>query len=34
DLYRPGETVLLNGLLLTAHALDGLAHAVEALCGH
>src|SRR5690606_23256743 len=25
---------LLNGLLLTAHALDGLAHALEALSGH
>ena len=25
---------LLNGLLITAYALDGLAHAVEALCGH
>src|SRR5690606_13430916 len=25
---------LLNGLTLTAYALDGLAHAVEALCGH
>lgn len=28
------NAVLLNGLMLTAHALDGLAHAVEALCGH
>jgi MATE family multidrug resistance protein len=28
------NALLLNGLLLTAHALDGLAHAVEALCGH
>jgi MATE family multidrug resistance protein len=27
-------TVAANALLLTAHALDGLAHAVEALCGH
>lgn len=37
---RLGETtvaanaLLLNGLLLTAYALDGLAHAVEALSGH
>ena len=28
------NALLLNGLLLAAHALDGLAHAVEALCGH
>jgi MATE family multidrug resistance protein len=28
------NALLLNGLMLTAHALDGLAHAVEALCGH
>lgn len=28
------NALLLNGLLLMAHALDGLAHAVEALCGH
>jgi MATE family multidrug resistance protein len=28
------NALLLNGLLLTAHALDGLAHAIEALCGH
>ncbi|AXO86942.1 MATE family efflux transporter [Pseudomonas parafulva] len=28
------NALLLNGLLLTAYALDGLAHAVEALCGH
>lgn len=28
------NALLLNGLLLTAHALDGLANAVEALCGH
>lgn len=28
------NALLLNGLLLTAHALDGLSHAVEALCGH
>ncbi|MDZ5604455.1 MATE family efflux transporter [Pseudomonas sp. RP23018S] len=28
------NALLLNGLLLAAYALDGLAHAVEALCGH
>ncbi len=28
------NALLLNGLLVTAYALDGLAHAVEALCGH
>jgi len=28
------NALLLNGLMLTAHALDGLAHAVEALSGH
>ncbi|MGC3356655.1 MATE family efflux transporter, partial [Pseudomonas aeruginosa] len=28
------NALLLNGLLLTSYALDGLAHAVEALCGH
>lgn len=28
------NALLLNGLLLTAYALDGLAHAAEALCGH
>ena len=28
------NALLLNGLLLTAYALDGLAHAIEALCGH
>lgn len=28
------NALLLNGLLLTAYALDGFAHAVEALCGH
>ncbi|WP_312936784.1 MATE family efflux transporter [Pseudomonas sp.] len=28
------NALLLNGLLLVAYALDGLAHAVEALCGH
>ncbi|WP_028695579.1 MATE family efflux transporter [Pseudomonas cremoricolorata] len=28
------NALLLNGLLLTAYALDGLAHALEALCGH
>lgn len=28
------NALLLNGLLLTAYALDGLAHALEALTGH
>lgn len=28
------NALLLNGLLLSAHALDGLAHAIEALSGH
>lgn len=28
------NALLLNGLMLTSYALDGLAHAVEALCGH
>lgn len=28
------NALLLNGLLLTAYALDGLAHALEALSGH
>jgi len=34
DATVAANGLLLNGLLLTAHALDGLAHAVEALCGH
>lgn len=34
DAAVAANALLLNGLLLTAHALDGLAHAVEALCGH
>ncbi|OCR26552.1 XRE family transcriptional regulator [Pseudomonas syringae] len=34
DATVAANVLLLNGLLLTAHALDGLAHAVEALCGH
>ncbi|HEX8594641.1 MAG TPA: MATE family efflux transporter [Pseudomonas sp.] len=34
DAIVAANALLLNGLLLTAHALDGLAHAVEALCGH
>lgn len=34
DVTVAANALLLNGLLLTAHALDGLAHAVEALCGH
>lgn len=28
------NAILLNGLMLTAYALDGLAQATEALCGH
>ncbi|MBD9485536.1 MATE family efflux transporter [Pseudomonas sp. PDM14] len=34
DATVAANALLLNGLLLTAHALDGLAHAVEALCGY
>lgn len=34
DAVVAANALLLNGMLLTAHALDGLAHAVEALCGH
>ncbi|WP_278412529.1 MATE family efflux transporter [Stutzerimonas kunmingensis] len=34
DATVAANAPLLNGLLLTAHALDGLAHAVEALSGH
>ena len=34
DATVAGNALLLNGLLVTAYALDGLAHAVEALCGH
>ncbi|WP_263140716.1 MATE family efflux transporter [Pseudomonas sp. RIT-PI-AD] len=34
DTTVAANALLLNGLLLTAYALDGLAHAVEALCGH
>ena len=34
DATVAANALLLNGLLLTAHALDGLAHAIEALCGH
>jgi MATE family multidrug resistance protein len=34
DATVAANALLLNGLVLTAHALDGLAHAVEALCGH
>ncbi|MCJ8170593.1 MATE family efflux transporter [Atopomonas sediminilitoris] len=33
DATVAANALLLNGLLLTANALDGLAHAVEALCG-
>ncbi|PVZ09783.1 MULTISPECIES: MATE family efflux transporter [unclassified Pseudomonas] len=34
DATVAANALLLNGLVLTAQALDGLAHAVEALCGH
>jgi len=34
DATVAANALLLNGLLLAAHALDGLAHAVEALSGH
>jgi MATE family multidrug resistance protein len=34
DATVAANALLLNGLLLIAYALDGLAHALEALCGH
>ncbi|EPK8839718.1 MATE family efflux transporter [Pseudomonas aeruginosa] len=34
DATVAANALLLNGLLLASYALDGLAHAVEALCGH
>jgi MATE family multidrug resistance protein len=34
DSTVAANALLLNGLLLSAYALDGLANAVEALCGH
>ena len=34
DATVAGNALLINGLMLSAFALDGLAHAVEALCGH
>jgi MATE family multidrug resistance protein len=34
DATVAANALLLNGLLLTAYALDGLSHALEALCGH
>lgn len=34
DATVAANALLLNGLLLCAYALDGLAHALEALCGH
>ncbi|WP_333677603.1 MATE family efflux transporter [Dyella sp.] len=34
DATVAANALLLNGLFLTAFALDGLANAVEALCGH
>lgn len=33
DAIVAANAILLNGLMLCAYALDGLAHAVEALCG-
>ncbi|TEA77249.1 MATE family efflux transporter [Allopusillimonas ginsengisoli] len=34
DATVAANALLLNGLLVCAYALDGLSHAVEALCGH
>ncbi|WP_266171796.1 MATE family efflux transporter [Dyella subtropica] len=34
DATVAANALLLNGLMLTAFSLDGLANAVEALCGH
>ncbi|WP_017937027.1 MATE family efflux transporter [Zestomonas thermotolerans] len=34
DATVAANALLLNGLLVTAYALDGLAHAMEALAGH
>lgn len=34
DVTVAANALLLNGLMVSAYALDGLAHAVEALCGH
>lgn len=34
DVTVAANALLLNGLMVCAYALDGLAHAVEALCGH
>lgn len=34
DATVAANALLLNGMLLTAYALDGLAHAIEALCGY
>ncbi|GAA5233993.1 MATE family efflux transporter [Verticiella sediminum] len=34
DTTVAANALLLSGLTLTAYALDGLAHALEALCGH
>ena len=34
DTTVAANALLLTGLTLTAYALDGLAHALEALCGH
>lgn len=34
DNIVAANALLLNGLMVCSYALDGLAHAVEALCGH
>ncbi len=34
DATVAANALLLNGLLVCAYALDGLSHAIEALCGH
>ncbi|UVE17222.1 MATE family efflux transporter [Pseudomonas sp. LS44] len=34
DATVAANALLLNGLLIISYALDGLAHAMEALCGH
>lgn len=34
DATVAANALLLNGLMLCSYALDGLSHAVEALCGH
>lgn len=34
DVTVAANALLLNGLMVCAYALDGLSHAIEALCGH